>query len=265
MNIKIGTSGYSYDDWRGTFYPASVTSGQMLEYYCQVFNTVELNVTYYTIPPVRTFEHLVAKTPADFEFIIKTNQETTHRRRENRAAVQKLLESIKPVAETDKLRGFLAQFPYSFKNNDQNRKYLVITRTLLKDHPLYVEFRHASWNKEQMIAFLKANDIGYVNVDEPDLHGLLPPQSIVTSENAYIRFHGRNSDDWWDGRGSARYDYEYKQEELEGWLINISQILKKAFKTYIFFNNHPGGKAPKNARQMMQIIQEKLGGISNQQ
>jgi uncharacterized protein YecE (DUF72 family) len=261
MNIKIGTSSYSYDDWRGTFYPESIKTGQMLEYYCQFFNTVELNVTYYTIPSVRTFERLVAKTPDDFEFIIKTNQETTHRRKENDAAIEKLLESVKPVIEAKKFYGFLAQFPYSFKNNEQNRKYLVQTRTLLKEHPLFVEFRHASWNKRQMPGFLRGHLIGYVNVDEPALKGLLPPQSLVTSDNAYIRLHGRNHKDWWDGQGSARYDYEYKPEELEGWLVNISQVLKKAFKTYIFFNNHPGGKAPKNAQQMMKIIEAKLGAF----
>ncbi len=262
MNIKIGTSGYSYDDWRGNFYPKSIQSGQMLEYYCQFFDTVELNVTYYTIPPVRTFERLADKTPDDFEFIIKTNQETTHRRKENNAAIQKLLQSIMPVLEAKKFHGFLAQFPYSFKNNEQNRKYLVETRSLLGDHPFFVEFRHAGWNKEQITGFLKSNDIGYVNVDEPALKGLLPPQSIVSSNSAYIRFHGRNSLDWWDGQGSARYDYEYKQNELENWLIHISNVLKKSFKTYIFFNNHPGGKAVKNARQMMKIIESKLEDYS---
>jgi arginase family enzyme len=89
----------------------------------------------------------------------------------------------------------------------------------------------------------------------------LPPQDIVSSKNAYVRFHGKNSKDWWDGQGSARYDYEYQKNELEDWMVHISSILKKAFKTYIFFNNHPGGKAPKNAKQMMKIIEEQLGSI----
>jgi len=262
MEIKIGTSGYSYDDWKGSFYPQNIQSGQMLEFYCQHFDTVELNVTYYTIPKTHTFERLVQKTPDDFEFIIKANQETTHRRKENDAAIKNLLESVKPVIEANKFHGFLAQFPYSFKNNEQNRKYLAQTRSLLKGHELFVEFRHDSWNKQQISSFLESNDIGYVNVDEPNLNGLLPAQSIVSSKNAYIRFHGKNSKDWWDGQGSVRYDYEYQHNELEDWMVHISQILKKAFKTYIFFNNHPGGKAPKNAKQMMKIIEEQLG--SNQ-
>ena len=109
MNIKIGTSSYSYDDWLGSFYPETIKKSQMLEYYCQFFDTVELNVTYYTIPSARTFERLVAKTPDNFEFIIKTNNETTHRRKENESAVNTLLESVKPVIEAKKFHGFLAQ------------------------------------------------------------------------------------------------------------------------------------------------------------
>jgi len=259
MNLKIGTSGYSYDDWRSVFYPEKIPSSDMLGYYCKTFDTVELNVTYYTIPPVTTFERLVQKTPENFEFIIKANQETTHRRQNNDAAVKTLIDSVQPVIEAKKFHGFLAQFPYSFKNNEQNRKYLIQTRSLFSDHPLFVEFRNETWNKVPIENFLKINDINYVNVDQPALKGLLPRQEIVTSKFGYIRYHGRNSRDWWEGKGSSRYDYEYKKNELEDWLIHISSILKKAFKTYIFFNNHPGGKAVKNAKQMMKLIEKKLG------
>ena len=97
-----------------------------------------------------------------------------------------------------------------------------------------------------------------MNVDEPDLKGLIPPQAIVTNPPAYIRFHGRNEKAWWNGQGSERYNYEYSKEELKEWLNNISQILKKSPKTYIFFNNHPQGKAIKNARDMMEILNNQL-------
>ena len=104
---------------------------------------------------------------------------------------------------------------------------------------------------------MRSNDIGYVNVDQPDLKGLLPPQDIVTSDSGYLRLHGRNKEDWWQGKGSARYDYEYTEEELKEWLTNISNILRKTYKTYIFFNNHPNGQAIKNAKQMIEILKSK--------
>ncbi len=252
--IKVGTSGYSYEDWRGSFYPVDLPANKMLEYYIQYFQTVELNSTYYAIPKISTFQRLTEKTPAQFEFIIKVHQETTHRRQENEKVIKQLVEAVKPLSDQNKLHGFLAQFPYSFKNNEESRHYLVQTKSFLGDYPLFVEFRNYTWLSSSLPDFLKENNIGYVNVDEPPLRGLLPKQDLVTNEIGYIRLHGRNEQDWWNGQGSARYDYEYTEQELREWLIHISNILKKTFKTYIFFNNHPTGKAVKNAEQMMAIL-----------
>ena len=255
--VYIGTSGYSYDDWREVFYPPKLPSNKMLEFYCQHFPTVEINATYYTIPNYKTFIKMAERTPDNFHFIVKVNQETTHKRRENESALQKLSESVKPLVDAGKFHGYLAQFPYSFKNNELNRKYLVETKHFLQSGVLFAEFRNFTWNKPQINAFLKSNDIGYVNVDEPNLRGLIPMQDIVTNGIGYIRLHGRNEAKWWDGKGSERYDYEYPREELTEWLTNVSTILRKSFKTYIFFNNHPTGKAIKNATQMIEILKSK--------
>ncbi len=259
--IQIGTSGYSYDDWRGPFYPDGMEKKDMLEYYTRHFSTVEINATYYAIPSADVFRRMAEKTPGQFEFIVKTHQETTHRRVENESAFKILTDAVQPLIESGKFRGFLAQFPYSFKNNEASRKYLIETRKYAGNFPLFAEFRHSSWNKPQLIPFMKNHGIGYVNVDEPALEGLIPVQEIATAETGYIRFHGRNKENWWIGQGSARYDYEYKEEELKQWLIHISNLMKKTYKTYIFFNNHPNGKAVKNARQMMSLLdkmQQKL-------
>jgi uncharacterized protein YecE (DUF72 family) len=258
FDLKIGTSGFSYDDWRGSFYPPEISKAKMLEFYCKYFQTVEMNVTYYTIPGYTTFERLVQKTPPNFEFIVKTHQETTHRRRENERALNQLRDAVTPMVESGKFKGFLAQFPYSFKNNEQNRKYLANTRQMIGNLPLFVEFRNDTWNNEQLIDFLQSHAIGYVNVDEPALRGLLPSQEHVTNETGYVRFHGRNAKDWWNGQGSARYNYGYSEEELREWLIRIGNILHKTYKSYIFFNNHPQGQAVKNAQQMMAILKKEL-------
>ncbi len=258
IDVKIGTSGYSYEDWRDKFYPSDLPKAQMLKFYSQFFRAVEINSSYYHIPDRFVFQRMAEKTPPNFEFIVKVNQETTHRRMENKEAVSKLLESLKPMIEYKKLHGLLAQFPYSFHNNEKNRRYLVETKQLVGDIPLFVEFRNDGWLKEQITPFLQQNGLCYVNVDEPDLKGLIPPQAMVTNPPGYIRFHGRNEEAWWNGQGSQRYDYEYSKDELKEWLNNISQILKKTPKVYIFFNNHPQGKAIKNAREMTEILSSQL-------
>lgn len=257
QNVFIGTSGYSYEDWRQVFYPQELPANKMLDFYTQYFSAVEINATYYTIPKPASFKRMAEKTPVNFQFIVKTHQETTHRRKENSASLKQLSESIQPLIEAGKFNGYLAQFPYSFKNSEQNRKYLYQTKKIIGDKPLFVEFRNYTWLKPQLGQFLKDNDIGYVNVDEPKLDGLLPRQDMVTTDLGYIRLHGRNQKDWWDGQGSARYNYEYSRDELTEWLTNISNILRKTYKTYVFFNNHPTGKAVKNAQQMIEILKEK--------
>lgn len=256
--VKTGTSGYSYEDWRNVFYSADLPKGKMLEFYARYFNTVEINASYYRIPDQSVFRRMDEKTPAEFEFIVKANRESTHRRLENEAALKQLMEAVKPLIESEKFYGFLAQFPYSFKNYEKNRKYLIQIKNIVGDLPIFVEFRNSSWVNPGLPDFLRQNNIGYVNVDEPCLPGLLPKQSIVSSESAYIRFHGRNEKDWWNGQGSARYNYEYEGKELKEWMTHLSDILKKTYKTYVFFNNHPNGQAIKNAQQMMKILEDQF-------
>ncbi len=252
----IATSGYSYEDWRGFFYPEKLAKNKMLEFYCQHFSGVEVNSSYYKIPAQQMIQRLTERTPPDFEFIVKVNRETTHRRVENESALWQLKEALQPMREAGKLKGLLAQFPYSFKNTEHNRKYLSETAVFCKGIPLFFEFRHNSWVKPAIPSFFKSLGAGYVNVDEPQLPGLLPPQEIVTSDFGYIRFHGRNEVKWWSGQGSERYDYLYSENELKSWTGRIKEILRKTQKTYIYFNNHPRGQAVDNARQLAAILQE---------
>ncbi|RMG34610.1 MAG: DUF72 domain-containing protein [Methanobacteriota archaeon] len=258
MNYKIGTSGYSYKDWEGVFYPEGLPSGKKLDFYAQHFKAVEINSTYYSIPNRTVFFHLNRKTPADFEFIVKTHQQTTHAREGSADAMQVLIEAIQPIVESGKFSGFLAQFPYSFKNTPTNRDYLLKTKELCEEYPLFVEFRNWTWNRPEVFQFLKENQIGYVNVDQPPLRGLLPRQAIATTEVAYVRFHGRNSENWWEGTNETRYDYLYSEQELREWINPLTELIKRTVKTFIFFNNHPKGKAVQNAKLLDELLKRQI-------
>ncbi|MEW5924562.1 MAG: DUF72 domain-containing protein, partial [Candidatus Zixiibacteriota bacterium] len=236
MEIKIGTSGYSFDDWKGAFYPPDIQKGKMFDYYIQHFKCVEINSTYYRIPHPAVMANIEKKSPPDFEFIVKTPDILTHKRKNIETAAKTFDECLKPMIDAGKLKGVLAQFPYSFKFNQANIDYLKYCRELLANHSLFVEFRHNSWVNRSMYDTFKADGIGYVSVDEPPLSGLLAPDFFNTTENAYIRFHGRNSEHWWQG-GALRYDYDYTIEELDQWKEKIKKREDKFKKLYIFFNN----------------------------
>jgi uncharacterized protein YecE (DUF72 family) len=258
IEIRVGTSGYSYEDWRNVFYPPQMPKSRFLEFYAQYFNAVEINSTYYAVPSPFTVERLVQKTPSEFCFVVKAHQEITHKRQEYLPVATKMLEALQPMIEARKFHGILAQFPYSFKNTEANRRYLLQLREVFGNFPLFVEFRHISWARKPLYAFLKENQIGYVNVDEPALQGLLPPQAVATTPFAYVRFHGRNAEHWWDGDVVSRYDYEYTEAELKEWLPNIAQLVQNSRRTYLFFNNHPKAQAIRNARQMLALLKDQL-------
>jgi uncharacterized protein YecE (DUF72 family) len=256
--IQIGTSGYSFEDWKGTFYPLDIKGGEMLEFYARHFKIVEINSTYYGIPRPEVFERMAEKTPSDFKFTVKANSGMTHDRKNNESVFDQFEAAIQPLVEADKFKGVLAQFPWSFKNTQENRKYLKDCRDHLANYPLIVEFRHISWISEPLFGFLREMGISYCAVDEPNLPGLVPPETPATGDMGYVRFHGRNKGTWWGGDASQRYNYLYTEQELKEWTPKINQLAASTQETYILFNNCHAGYAAKNAKMMQSILQPDL-------
>jgi uncharacterized protein YecE (DUF72 family) len=201
--VLIGTSGYSFPDWVGPFYPEGTTRAQMLDYYVKQFPAVEVNATYYRIPPPGTLAAMERKTPRGFEFIVKTNAAMTHEGSTDPALYDSFRRAVEPVARAGKLSGFLAQFPWAFRPSAQAEEHLRALQRFLPEAPLFVEFRHRSWINDQTFRFLEDEGLHYVSVDEPDLPGLVPPIARATGDLAYVRLHGRNKENWW---ASARAD-----------------------------------------------------------
>jgi len=253
MNIKIGTSGYSFEDWRGVFYPEKIEKGKMLDFYIRHFSTVEINSTYYRIPHPAVMANIDKKTPAGFEFVVKTPDTLTHKRKNIEESMKSFQECLKPMEDSGKLKGVLAQFPYSFKFSPANLKYMVDCSKAFIDDFFYVEFRHSGWINPTTMKTLRDAKIPYVSVDEPQLPGLLKPELHHTAKTAYVRLHGRNGAQWWDG-GALRYDYNYSDAELEEWRQKIVKLEGEVKKIYIFFNNCHLGQAVKNARQMIEKL-----------
>jgi uncharacterized protein YecE (DUF72 family) len=254
MQIKIGTSGYSFEDWRGEFYPADVPKGKMLDYYQNHFDTVEINATYYRIPHPRIMANIAAKVKPHFEFVVKANQNLTHERRQIEEPAREFRESLQPLVERGQLKAVLAQFPWSFKFSAANLAYLGTCRELMAPYPLFVEFRHDSWMRRDTYDVMTAEGIGIVSVDGPTLKGPPPPELHVTTDTAYIRLHGRNAEHWWAG-GPLRYDYFYSDAELQEWKEKLERLRGETKKAFIFFNNCHLGQAVKNARRMMKMLE----------
>jgi len=256
--IRIGTSGYSFLDWIGPFYPRGIPRGKMLDYYVQFFDTVEINSSYYSIPHPRVFENMVKKVPERFLFFVKAHKSLTHERQDVVRPTKDFIQALKPMTEAGVLAGIPLQFPYSFKYSRENLNYLRRARDLLKGQNVIVEFRHRGWMKEEVFEFIRNEEITYCSVDEPQIEGLLEPEMFITTDRAYVRFHGRNSQKWWSG-GGERYDYLYDEKELDEWAAKIEKAKGKAKNIYLFFNNCHHGQAVKNAKMMANILQLNIG------
>jgi uncharacterized protein YecE (DUF72 family) len=189
----------------------------MLDFYAREFPAVEVNSTYYRIPPPGTLRAMAAKTPPEFQFVVKTHHDMTHMRSLDPALYAAFARSLDPVLEAGKLSGVIAQFPQSFHRTRENEAFLLELKRRLPDAPLFVEFRHRSWVDESgaggaegasVWRLLDDAGIGYVSVDEPDLPGLVPPIARVTGAEAigYVRLHGRNRENWWRNPERGRPD-----------------------------------------------------------
>jgi uncharacterized protein YecE (DUF72 family) len=253
--IYFGTSGFSYDDWVGIFYPGGMPRKEWLPFYSHEFSSLELNSTYYAIPRIAVIESMVARTGKDFQFVVKAHQEMTHQRQNNDEIFTAFTTILKPFIDTDKLGCILAQFPYSFGYSNENLDYLGAFRNKLGDLPLVIEFRNANWIKPEVFDWLRSHGIGFCCVDEPKLPRLMPPLVEVTSNIGYIRFHGRNAAKWWHHEQAyERYDYTYSPKELEEWLPRIREVGEKAEMTFVFANNHWRGQSVDTIRQIRLML-----------
>ncbi len=253
--IYIGTSGYSFRDWIGEVYPEDIKRYQMLKYYWSVFgfNAVELNFTYYRLPSYKTIVSMVRRTPDGFKFAVKVPSHVTHegwKKDYDESVVFEYLKAMEPMVSEGRLLIHLAQFPYSFRYEEKNLTYI---ETIAKNiNPLAVEFRHNSWNRDEVFEFLKEHEITYVTVDEPDLKELFPYKPVATSDYVYFRFHGRNQK-WFEKYGD-RYDYFYSDDELRTFAKDINKFLNEGKVVLVFFNNCHKGSAVKNALKIRELL-----------
>lgn len=253
--IYIGTSGYSYKDWQGYFYPENLPASEYLSFYTNHFDAVELNFSYYKMPSASQLDKMVEQTQGKLLFSIKAHQNITHQRTAGPSQMKQFYDALSPLISADVLGAVLLQFPHSFHQTEANRhylKFLVDTFEL----PLVAEFRSEQWAAPAIAKWLKQIQIGYCCVDQPQLPGLMPKTAHCTCPTAYVRFHGRNSEKWYQhNHAYERYDYRYNAQELRQWIPSIQSLDSQAEKTLVFFNNHFQAKAIDGAKQLSQMLQ----------
>jgi uncharacterized protein YecE (DUF72 family) len=248
--IRVGTAGWSYEDWQGVVYPKRPPRGfDRLALIASLFDTNEINSTFYRIPDARMtrdWSRRVAGNPR-FTFTAKLFRGFTHERDAGEEQANGVEAAMEPLAADGRLGCVLAQFPMSFHDTPDNRTHLSRTLDRFARFPLAAEFRHASWNNRETLSLLTEHAAAFANIDQPVLPNNLPPTEHVTAPVAYFRFHGRNAAKWFGPETSnvERYNYLYSEAELTPWVERITRT--KAKSAFVVLNNHFRGQAVGNA------------------
>jgi uncharacterized protein YecE (DUF72 family) len=255
MPTLIGTSGYSYEEWRGAFYPADLPREDFLRYYSMFFPIVELDSTYFRMPEGWRLAQMAETTPKDFLFSIKAPRSFTHEPQTTwLASVNEFATALRVRQFRDRLAAVILQFPPRFQYSDPNRLFLGELTKELMEFPLFLEFRNGQWLRGSVFEEAERRNIGLVSVDAPYLPSPTGSSIHAVGDVAYVRFHGRNVEAWWSGKAEERYDYSYSDMELAGWVREMS--LKEKTKTiFVSFNNHPNANAVRDARRLKALLE----------
>ncbi|HTP64184.1 MAG TPA: DUF72 domain-containing protein [Geobacteraceae bacterium] len=240
-DLFIGCSGFTYPHWRGGFYPEKLPQARWFEYYCSIFTSVELNVTFYRLLKPSVFEHWRLKSPQGFSFSVKGSRFITHVKRlmDPEGPLERFFDGVLGLG--GKLGVVLWQFPPGFGRETARLEHFL---TALARYPVRnaLEFRDESWCTEETYGLCRAAGAALCMADWPSFINDLP----VTAPFVYIRRHGRG----------GSYATRYSIDELERDALRIRKYLETGLDVRIYFNNDAYAHAPENARELAGILGE---------
>ena len=231
MNLYVGTSGYSYKEWKGAFYPKDLPAKQMLRYYGERFRAVEINNTFYRMPEASALEARAGEVPADFRFVIKAPKQITHiqRLRDAAALVSRLLEAAEALKE--RLGPLFFQLPPDFKKDAPRLREVLAL--LPSSRRAAFEFRHPSWFDDQVFGLLRDHQAALCVADAADD---LEVPFVATADWGYLRLR--------------RPDYD--DAALTAWAARLgAQAWRDCF---VFFKHEDAGKGPRMASRLLEVL-----------
>lgn len=230
MNLYVGTSGYSYKEWKGPFYPKALPAQQMLRYYGEHFRTVEINYTFRRLPTATVLETWTNAVPADFRFVLKAPEQITHRKRLQDAG-DALAGFLEIAAQFQKRLGpLLFQLPPNFKKDvSRLRAFLA---ALPRQRRVAFEFRHPSWFGDEVFGLLRDQHAALCIADAEDD---LEVPVVATTDWGCLRLR--------------RPDYD--EAALKAW---VKQVRKQDWQdAFVFFKHEDEGKGPQLAKRFLEL------------
>ena len=237
--VRIGCSGWNYADWRERFYPKGLPARLWLEHYARVFDTVEVNNTFYRLPSRSSVENWVRQAPRGFVFSGKASRYLTHVKRltDLERGVERYYERIEPLADSPNMGPVLWQLPANFHRDDDRLRSAL---DQLPEGRHCFEFRHPSWFHEDVYRLLRRRRVALVIGDTPER----PFQAHeLTAKWTFVRFH--------HGHRGRRGNYSTR--ELKEWAARIREW-SESVEVYAYFNNDWRAFAVNNALELKRLL-----------
>ena len=241
--IRVGTSGWQYDDWKGTFYPPGLPAARWLPYFAERYHTVEVNSTFYRLPSEEVFRRWRGETPAGFVMAVKASRYITHirRLRDPREPVQLLWSRCRALG--DRLGPVLFQLPPGFRRDTGLLRDLLAV--LPRGMRAALEFRDASWLVDEVMDTLDRAGAAFVLAHSP---GARVP-NVVTGSWSYVRFHQ-----------GTRSGPDYPAATLTAWARRLAAL--PARDIFVYFNNDTGGAAPRDADRLIRRLRREGADVA---
>jgi uncharacterized protein YecE (DUF72 family) len=238
--INIGTSGWHYKHWKGTYYPEDIQDKEQFDFYSKHFKTVEINNSFYRLPEATTFKAWRKDAPKGFKFAVKASRFITHMKKLklDKRSLRLFFSRVQHLEE--KLGPILFQLPPKWKLNLE--RFELFLENLPKGYRFVFEFREPSWNSEKVYALLKKHKCAYCIFE---LEHYLTPL-IVTANFVYVRLHGPGN----------KYQGSYNTRQLKKWAAYCRDWQKEKKDVYIYFDNDQAGYAAFNAEKLLGLVGE---------
>ena len=241
--IRVGTSGWQYDDWDGTFYPDHLAKKRWFEHYASVFPTVEINYSFYRLPSESTVEGWNRKAPDRFRYAVKGSRYITHNLKLGGGTEEAVGNVVGRLAGLKSYHGvWLWQLPPNLHRDDGRLERFL--GMLPRRHRHAVEFRHPSWFEDGVFDLLSEHDTACVWISDRQMPDVFP----VTTEFVYVRFHGLSESE------GERYRYDYADAELEPWADRLLEQHEAGRGAWVYFNNDFQARAPDNALTLIAML-----------
>ena len=238
-SVLIGTSGWTYDGWRGPFYPEDVPKKDWLAWYATQFATTEINGSFYRTPSLAAVRNWRDRIPKDFLFAWKASKFITHWKRlgeksdNSIALLETRLKALSP-----RVGAVLFQLPPQFRKNRE--RLAVFLKMLPRCYPYAFEFRHASWYEDDILDLLREHDVSLCLSDHHDA----PSPWEITARHVYVRGHGPD----------GRYKDHYPDKTLRAWARDIRKWKRQRKTVFVYFDNDQKAAAPADAMRLKELV-----------